>query len=60
MAENMLDDKPESKPAKGTKKYEVEVTCYWNNRFYREGTIVELPSDAKLPEDKGRKYFKEL
>lgn len=61
MAETMLDAKPEVKqPAKGTKKYEVKVTCYWNNRLYKEGDTVELPSDAKLPEDKGTKYFKEL
>jgi hypothetical protein len=36
------------------------VTCYWNGTFYREGKIVELPSDAKLPENKGKKYFKKL
>lgn len=61
MAENMLDNKPDAAPAaKGTAKYEVVVTCYWNSVFYREGDIVELPSDAKLPEDKGTKYFKKL
>jgi hypothetical protein len=61
MAENMLDNKPETAQAsKGTAKYEVEVTCFWNGIFYREGTTVELPSDAKLPEDKGKKYFKKL
>ena len=64
MEESMLDAKPEIKPegnpAKGTAKYEVKVTCFWNNIFYREGTIVELPADAKLPEDKGIKYFKKL
>lgn len=61
MAGDMLDAKPETAPAgKGTAKYEVVVTCYWNGIFYREGDIVELPSDAKLPEDKGTKYFKKL
>ena len=61
MAENMLDNKPDAAPAaKGTAKYEVVVTCYWDGVFYREGNIVELPSDAKLPEDKGKKYFKKL
>jgi hypothetical protein len=61
MAESMLDAKPETAPAgKGTAKYEVVVTCYWNGIFYREGNTVELPADAKLPEDKGKKYFKKL
>ena len=61
MAGDMLDNKPDAAPAaKGTAKYEVVVTCYWNGIFYREGDIVELPSDAKLPEDKGTKYFKKL
>ena len=60
MAENMLNEKPADTPDKGTAKYEVVVTCYWNDIFYREGTIVELPADAKLPEDKGKKYFKKL
>jgi hypothetical protein len=61
MAETMLDTKPEAATAaKGTAKYEVVVTCYWNGTFYREGKIVELPSDAKLPENKGIKYFKKL
>ena len=61
MAESMLDNKPETASAgKGTAKYEVVVTCYWNGIFYREGDVVELPSDAKLPEDKGKKYFKKL
>ena len=59
--ENMLNAKPETAPAgKGTAKYEVVVTCYWNGIFYREGNTVELPADAKLPEDKGKKYFKKL
>lgn len=58
MADSMLDPKPEVTTAKGTAKYEVNVTCYWNGIFYREGEIVELPADAKLPEDKGKKYFK--
>lgn len=61
MAESMLENKPETAPAgKGTAKYEVVVTCYWNGIFYREGNTVELPSDAKLPKDKDREYFKKL
>ena len=33
--------------AKGTVKYKVEVTCYDNNRFYREGEVVEFAAGTK-------------
>ena len=44
----------------GTAKYEVLVTCFWNDVFYRVGDIVELPSNATTPKDKDREYFKKL
>ena len=58
--ENMLNSGANQEQKKNTAKYEVLVTCYWNDIFYREGTIVTLPSDAKLPKDKDREYFKKL
>ena len=58
--ENMLNAGANQGQKKDTVKYEVTVTCWWDDIFYREGDIVELPNDAKLPEDKGKKYFKKL
>jgi hypothetical protein len=58
--ENMLNAGANQGQKKDTVKYEVTVTCWWNERFYREGDTVELPLDVKLPEDKGKKYFKKL
>ena len=58
--ENMLNAGANQDQKKDTVKYEVTVTCWWNDIFYREGDVVELPSDAKLPKDKDREYFKKL
>lgn len=58
--ENMLNAGTNQGQKKDAVKYEVTVTCWWNDIFYREGDVVELPADAKLPEDKGKKYFKKL
>ena len=37
----------ENGAAKGTVKYRVEMTCYDNNRFYREGDVVEFAPGEK-------------
>ena len=55
MADTMLD-KPEEKAGKGTVKYKVEVTCWWNETLYRDGDTVELDAGLTPPKD----YFKKL
>lgn len=58
MAGDMFDKPAEQQQTekKGTVKYEVTVTCWWNEMLYREGDNVELPSNLTPPKD----YFKKL
>lgn len=37
-------------------KYRVDVDCYWNDIYWFEDEVIELPSDKKPPEV----YFKKL
>jgi len=54
--ENMLNAGANQGQKKDTVKYEVTVTCWWNERLYREGDDVELASNVTPPKD----YFKKL
>jgi hypothetical protein len=56
MAENMLDNKPEEKTGKGTVKYEVTQTCWWNETLYHVEDTVELEAGLTPPKE----YFKKL